>query len=209
MSSPIDDTTSIARQREEPVVITLTGPLTQQAVARLGALIVDGPPTKTVIVDVSDISDFDSAGTAALLALQELAGSGRVLVVGVREAAARLLAIEDLLPTPTPATAAEAGAAARPQLMPGLMMVTPSEGATAAVLHQTLTAALDRGISIVVADLGGYPSMVAEALGAVQMAGRRAEHQGQELVLVNVSPTVAAGLAALGLGTTTHIAGPR
>ena len=207
MSSPIEHTTSIARQREEPVVITLAGPLTQQAVARLGALIVDGPPTKTVIVDVSDISDFDSGGTAALLALQELAGSSRVLVVGVREAAARLLAIEDLLPKPPGVD--DDSAPARRQLMPGLMMVTPDATAGAEALRQTLTTALDRGISIVVTDLAALTTMAADALGAVEAAARMAEEHGQELVLINVSASVATQLAALDLGSTTHVAGPR
>ena len=207
MSSPIEHTTSIARQREEPVVITLAGPLTQQAVTRLGALIVDGPPTKTVIVDVSDISDFDSGGTAALLALQELAGSHRVLVVGVREAAARLLAIDDLLPTP--AGEDDESAPARRQLMPGLMMVTPDATAGADALRQTLTTALDRGISIVVTDLATYSTMTADTLRALEAAARMAEEHGQELVLLNVSPHLATQLAALDLGSTTHVAGPR
>lgn len=206
MSSPIDDTRAIARQREEPVVITLAGPLTQRAVARLGAVIADGPPTKTVIIDVSDISDFDSAGTAALLALQELAGS-HVLVVGVREAAARLLAIEDLLSTP--AGAGDAASAAHRKPMPGLMVVTPDGTAGTDALAQKLTAALDRGISIVVVDLADCASMSSGILPAIQVAARKAERQGQELVLLNVAAPLAGDLSAIELGSTTHIARPR
>jgi anti-anti-sigma regulatory factor len=200
MAAPIDRTTSVARQRDEPAVITLTGPLTRQAVSRLGTLIAGGPPTKTVIVDVSDISDFDSDGTSGLLALQELAGTDRVVVVGVREAAARLLAIDDLLPAP---------AAAGQPLMPGLMMVTADVTAPADVLGATLTAAVERGISIVVVDLAGCPTIRADVVAVLVSAGRHAERRGQELVLVNVSPAAAAVLDGAPLASTTHVAKPR
>jgi anti-anti-sigma regulatory factor len=211
MSSPIDDTAQVARQREEPAIITLTGPLTQQAVSRLGALIAGGTPSRTVIVDVSDISDFDSRGTSALLALQELAGADRVVVVGVREAAARLLAIDDLLPAPAAEATStdDTSSSGRPRLMPGLMMVSPDDAATAEALEATLDAGLDRGISIVVADIAGYPTMPADVVQALVSAGHKAERRGQELVLVNASPAAATALAGANLGSTTHIAKPR
>jgi anti-anti-sigma regulatory factor len=166
---------------------------------------------------VSDISDFDSSGTSALLALQELAGTDRVVVVGVREAAARLLAIDDLLPSPV-ADTGNAGdtenadhppASARRRLMPGLMMVSPDDAATAEALEATLNAALDRGISIVVADVAGYPTMPADVVLALASVGRKAERGGQELVLVNASSAAAAALAGAKLGSTTHVAEPR
>jgi len=88
-------------------------------------------------------------------------------------------------------------------------MVTPDASAGAEALRQTLTAALDRGISIVVTDLAALTTMAADALGAVEAAARMAEEHGQELVLINVSASVATQLAALDLGSTTHVAGPR
>src|SRR5438270_13810536 len=128
MTSPGDTGFMPPQPRAEPLVLSVTEPLTQRSVASLGEMIDHTPPARTVIIDVTGISDFDSFGTSALLALQERVGPRRLVVVGIKQAAERLVAADDLQPD----DGDDERGHRRP--VPGIVVVTPTATTTSADL---------------------------------------------------------------------------
>ena len=208
MPPPNDGTPRIARPRDEPTVITLTEPLNGRAVSRLGGLLSGVLRTGTVIVDVSEVPQFDTQGTSGLLALQELVGADRLVVVGVREAAARLLGLEDLLVERVAPSVGRRGSSGPSRVMPGLLTLVPEATSTTA-LRSALAAALDRDILIVVVDLASCLTPSADTVDVLSGAGQRAAARGQELVFLNVPEPLASALRAQGLPPTTHLVSAR
>ena len=207
MPDPHDEHVRIARQRGEPFILTLDGPLTQRAVQQMRDLTRGVPPTRPVIIDVTTISGFDSDGTTELQALQDELGTSRVLVVGFRQAAARLLAlVADLADPPI---SDDSAATSRLLPTPGMLFVEIKSGASASALDSALKSAIARDIAIVVVDLAAVtiPSIV--VLDAIRSASRAAASRGHELVLVNVTQELALLLDRVGLAVTTYLAASR
>jgi anti-anti-sigma regulatory factor len=189
------DTTSIASQRQEPIVLTLTEPLTRAVVTRLRSVVRGVSRGRPIIVDVTATPAFDSDGTAELLALQEEMGPRRLVIVGMRQAAARILDVPDLV-------------ADRPSAgpIPGLILIDVRPQRPVATLRSALRAAVSRHITIVIVDMAEVSEISRELVEVIETASHDAAHQGLELVVANVSPVVAAVLAAADLAPSTYVA---
>lgn len=195
MPSSPRDTTSIASQRQEPIVLTLTDPLTRPVVNRLHSVIRGVSGRRPIIVDVTATPAFDSDGTADLLTLQEELGSRRLVVVGMRQAAARILEVPDLLSDES-----------APRPMPGLILIEAKPQRPVATLRSALRAAISRQIAIVIVDMSAVGTVYAELIDVLESTSQAAASQGLELVLANVAAPVAAALAHADLAPSTYVA---
>ena len=201
-----DATLHLARQRGEPVILTLES-LTQRAVDRMRVMLQGVPPERPVIVDVTTIAGFDSQGTSALQDLQEEAGEGRLLVVGFRQAAARLFELNAILTEPTQDEADAATLRVLPT--PGMVFVDIKSAKSRQALDSSLRSAIARDIAIVVVDLESVTIASIDVLLAVTSASHAAAAQGHELVLINVAEDLASLLDRVGLAATTYLAAAR
>src|SRR4051812_46427469 len=187
----------------DPLVLTITEPLTRatadELVSRVGRLAAGNP----VVVDVTGISDFDSTGAAAIVGLQETLGPERLTIVGFRQATARLIGD----PTDDDAALPEQHAEWVVRRMRAIVVVHPSgdDGVTTDNLEPAVTAALAEESGIVVVDLRGA-ALTARGVQTVAFASSAAALRGQELLVVNVDATAAARLRHAGLSATTYVA---
>ena len=188
-------TTSSAAQQREPVVLTLTEPLTRAAVTRLRSVVRGVSGGRPVVVDVTTTPAFDSDGTADLLALQEEVGSRRLVVVGMRQAAARILEVPELL-----------GGEVSSRPTPGLILIEAKPHRQVATLRSALRAAVSRHITIVIVDLSAVTDIDPEFVEVIEETSHAAAGEGLELVLANAWPSVAAALAAADLAATSYVA---
>ena len=212
MPDPHDDRVPIARQRGEPVVVTLDESLTQHSMQRLRTLIRDVSGTRPVIIDLTTIPGFDSQGTTDLLALQDELGTERVAVVGLRQAAARLFGLAAMAAdTQTEDTQTDDHVAASSRVLPtpGMVFLESKSAASPQLLNSTLQAAIARDIAIVIVDLESVAVASIEVLAAIRSASLAAAMHGQELVLVNVGDELARLLNRVGLAATTYLAATR
>jgi anti-anti-sigma regulatory factor len=200
MTSPHGGSFTTGQSDAEPLVVALTEPLSQRSVAGLAEVVAAIPQQRTVIADITAITDFDSQGTAALLALQDRIGRHRFVVVGIREAVARLLSVDDLVQG-----ADETHDAADQAPTPGLVMVTPGATASTAALFDQMSAAIDKGVSIVVVDMAATRAPTRDVLGVLWQIGQTAALRRQHLVLLHVAEAVAVPLREMGLAPTTHV----
>ena len=201
-----DTSLRVARQRHEPVVLTLES-LTQRAVDRMRTMLQGIPPERPVIIDVTTLAGFDSQGTSALQDLQDEAGEGRLLVVGFRQAAARLFELNAILTEPTKDDDGEATLRVLPT--PGMVFVDIKSATSRQALDSLLRSAIARDIAIVVVDLESVTIASIDVLLAVTAASHAAAAQGHELVLINVADDLASLLDRVGLAATTYLAAAR
>lgn len=192
-TSPHDSTSSTTQQRE-PVVLTLTEPLTRAVVTRLRSVVRGVSGGRPVVVDVTTTPAFDSDGTGDLLALQEEMGARRLVVVGMRQAAARILDVPELL----------GAESSRPT--PGLILIEAKPRRPVATMRSALRAAVSRHITIVIVDMSAITTIEPELVTVIEETSQAAAVEGLELVLANVWPSVAEPLLAGDLAATTYVA---
>src|SRR4051812_5107632 len=192
-----------ARSREA-VIMAVTQPLTRQTAQELARRVESVDRETSVVIDLTAIPGFDSEGADALLALQAARGADRVSIVGLRQATARLVGPD----APAPVTSAPTGAWALRRLR-NLVVVQPLDATASTPAHLSdavATASSDTTAAIIVVDLRGLAVLPAEVVEAIAFASSTAALRGQELLVVNVTASVAETLRVAGLSATTYVA---
>lgn len=190
-----------------PVVMAVTSPLNQQTARELAAEVERVTDDAPVVIDLTGIPSFDSEGTAALLRLQESSRSGRLSIVGLRQATARLLGdveADDEAPISAPGPG-DAGWAVR-RLRNLVVVQAASDVASTDALEPPLVEAMQSTAAIVVVDLRGVEELTGRGLEAITFASSTAALRGQELLVVNVDADAADALRTAGLSATTYVA---
>jgi len=181
------------------VVDALDARTAEQIAADVRAL-----PRQRVVIDLTAIPAFDSNGAGRLFELQEELGSKRVAIVGMRQAATRMLGDSAGEP-PRPETALIG--AWRVQRSHDVAIVAPAS--PAALVDSTLGAALRAALrydtAIVVLDLDFLTVHEPSLVDAIETASVSAADSGQELV-VKARPVAARILRMASLGATTYVA---
>lgn len=192
----------------EPVVLTVTRPLTHETAADVAAQVRRVPEPTPVVVDLTGIPAFDTDGAGALLGLQDAVGVGRLSIVGFRQAVARIVGETDVPAASVQAASVAASPGWSIRRLRNLAVVHGAEDAllSAESLEPFLTAALHEDVGIVVADLRPVGELTPEAVQVVAFASSQAALRGQELLVVNVSAEAAEQLRRAGLSATTFIA---
>jgi len=203
MPEPPHKRIPVARQRGEPVVITLNESLTRRAVQRLQSVIRGVSPERTIIIDLASVPGFDSQGVDDLHAVQDEVGANRLVVVGLRQAAARLFGIASGFGD-AKAQALDPSAPS-PGPTPGMVLVELRPGSPGHALTSALQSAIAKDIAIVIVDLASVTASM-EVLGAIASASRASAENGQELVFVNVAPEMMQLLGRMDLAATTYLA---
>jgi anti-anti-sigma regulatory factor len=190
---------------DDTVVLTVTETLTRRSARRVSDAVRLLPrPKPSVVIDLTAIPGFDSDGVTELLELRDGVGADRIVIVGFREAATRLLGTVELA---AEATVGDPNRGAkRLRRMPGVAMLTADPSESPAQLRVSLDAAVAEDAAIVIVDLAGFSTLSAEAIDAIAYASSRAAMGGQEMVLLNVSEQAAASLRRAALAATTYIA---
>jgi anti-anti-sigma regulatory factor len=184
-----------------PVVLAVTEPLTDAAAERLTGEVGRLERGTPVIIDLTAIPSFDSDGAARLIGLQDRLGAGRLTIVGLRQATARLTG--SLVPSPRPAMSTSGWTVRR---MRNLAVVqAAAAGADPDAVEAALTEAIEQDVAIVVCDVRGTVLSDAAA-AALAFASSAAAVRGQELLVVNVGAADIDRLRGLGLSATTYVA---
>jgi anti-anti-sigma regulatory factor len=188
----------------DPFVLAVTQPVTATTAPRLVERISRIAASSPVVVDLTAIPSFDSVGTAALADLQDSMEAGRVTLVGLRQATARLLGSDDapsLVRTPTDGSRW----VLRRLRAIAVVQTTADEPVPLDGVEPLLRSALDEEVGIVVLDLRNATLEPAD-LHLVTNASSEAAVRGQELLVVNVDPETAERLRESGLSSTTYVA---
>lgn len=193
----------------DPVVLTITYPLTHQSAEEIAAQVGRIPAATPVVVDLTAIPSFDSDGANVLLALQESMGASRLSIVGFRQAVTRLVGSDDISverAVADPAGGSDTGW--RIRRLRNLAVVQAADGVTVSpdAIEQSLTAAIAEDVAIVVLDLRPVLALTPEAVSAVAFGSSSAALRGQELLVVNVTAEVGEQLRRAGLSATTFVA---
>lgn len=192
-----------------PVVMAVTSPLNQQTARELAAEVERVTDDAPVVIDLTGIPSFDSEGTAALLRLQESSRSGRLSIVGLRQATARLLGdveVDAEAPISASAPAPGDGGWAVRRLRNLVVVQAASDVASTDALEPPLVEAMQSTAAIVVVDLRGVEELTGRGLEAITFASSTAALRGQELLVVNVDADAADTLRTAGLSATTYVA---
>lgn len=193
----------------DPVVLTVTYPLTHQTAEELAAQVGRIPPATPVVVDLTAIPSFDTDGADMLLGLQDSVGADRLSIVGFRQAVSRLVGGDDLaVDSPVIGASGADGDGWRLRRLRNLAVVQAAEGVTVstAALEQAVTAAIAEDVAIVVLDLRPVLTLTAESVQIIAFASSSAALRGQELLVVNVSAEAGEQLRRAGLSATTFVA---
>lgn len=193
-------------RRRESTVLAITEPVTRDTAAGLVARVGRMASTSPVVIDLTDIPEFDSEGAAAIVGLQEKLGPGRLTVVGFRQATARLVGADELEPPPAPPeTLSGASWIVRRLRAIAVVQTADDRPVTTDDLEPALTAALGQDVQIVVVDLRGA-RLTRIGLQAIAFASSTAAVNGQELLVVNVDGDTGERLRRAGLSGTTFVA---
>jgi anti-anti-sigma regulatory factor len=186
-------------------VLTVTEPVTRETatelVARVDRLVTSSP----VVVDLTAIPDFDTDGAAALVGLQESYGPERVTIVGLRQATARLVGIDDLVVAHAPEQRTESGWVVRQLRAIAVVQTIDDKQRATDDLEPLLDQAIATGAAIVVVDLRSA-RLTRSGLEAIAFASSSAALSGQELLVVNVDAGMGERLRHVGLSSTTYVA---
>lgn len=192
----------------DPVVLTITRSLDLDAAMSVAAQVERLPAQAPVVIDLTAIPSFDTDGAELLLGLQDRVGAGRLMIVGFRQAAARLVGSSDeTVATTTPAAPPSSGWAIR--RLRNLAVVAPEDDNIVVDtdhLEPVLARALAEEVAILVVDLRYAPVLTSDGLHAITFASSSAAVRGQELLVVNVTPEIAETLRRSGLSATTYVA---
>jgi anti-anti-sigma regulatory factor len=193
----------------DPVVLTVTYPLTHQTAEELAAQVGRIPAATPVVVDLTAIPSFDTDGADMLLGLQDSIGADRLSIVGFRQAVSRLVGGDDLaVESPVIGASGADDDGWRLRRLRNLAVVQAAEGVTVstAALEQAVTAAIAEDVAIVVLDLRPVLTLTAESVQIIAFASSSAALRGQELLVVNVSAEAGEQLRRAGLSATTFVA---
>lgn len=193
----------------DPVVLTVTYPLTHQTAEELAAQVGRIPAATPVVVDLTAIPSFDTDGADMLLGLQDSVGADRLSIVGFRQAVSRLVGGDDLaVESPVIGASGANDDGWRLRRLRNLAVVQAAEGVTVstAALEQAVTAAIAEDVAIVVLDLRPVLTLTAESVQIIAFASSSAALRGQELLVVNVSAEAGEQLRRAGLSATTFVA---
>lgn len=199
-----------ARHASAPdaVVVSVTTPLTRETALEVGRQVDRISRETEVVIDLTAIPAFDTDGADALLALQAAHSSGRVSIVGFRQATARLVGQEASPAVPeSPAAPSLEGWVIR--RLRNLVVVQPEDESAPGPegLEATVAAATtDLDAAIFVLDLRGVPQLPPAAVDAIAFASSTAALRGQELLVVNAGAQHVDALRATGLSATTFVA---
>ena len=196
--------TPAARERQ-PLVLTVTDPVTRATAAELVARVDRIASTDRVVIDLTAIPDFDTEGASALVGLQESYGPQRVTIVGLRQATARLVGVDEIADVQASAQRVEAGWVVRRLRAISVVQVAGGRPSTTDDLEPLLDEALATGASIVVVDLRGA-EITRPGMQAIAFASSTAAVNGQELLVVNVDASTGERLRRAGLSATTFVA---
>lgn len=185
-------------------MLTVTDPVTRQTASELIARVNRIASSERVVIDLTAIPDFDSEGAAALAGLQESYGPERVTIVGLRQATARLVGIDELTLAHTPQQRDASGWVVR-RLRAISVVQAVDERTTTDDLEPVLDQAIATGAGIVVVDLRNA-GLTQAGLQAIAFASSRAALNGQELLVVNVDAGTSEKLRTAGLSATTYVA---
>ena len=187
----------------EPLVILMTESLSLSTVRDVEQRVRDLTESRRVVIDVTAVPAFDSEGTAALLTLQRDVGDDRLVVIGLREASARLVGTAGVAATGPPLVLSDS---IRLRKLPGLVMLTSDSVPAVEALRDAISVAIAEDVAIVVVDMSPMTSPPAGVVDVLRTASSQAAAHGQELVLVNVSEEAAMSLRSAGLAPTTYLA---
>lgn len=193
-----------SRVAVDPVVLSVTSPLTRQTAVDLARRLERLEPSAPVVIDLTAIPSFDSDGAAELMHLQESHRDRSLSIVGFRQATARLVgAIDD---EQAPRLRTESGWTRRN--LRNLVVVQPLDEHAVSVdgLEAALSAATATRSAIVVVDLRGVENLDLATVDVIAFASSTAAIQGQEMLVVNVSQPVSEALRGAGLSATTYVA---
>jgi anti-anti-sigma regulatory factor len=193
-----------ARERQ-PLVLTVTDPVTRDTAPELVARVGRIASTDRVVIDLTAIPDFDSEGAAALVGLQESYGPQRVTIVGLRQATARLVGIDELTVQQARERGADSGWVVRRLRAISVVQATGDARSTTDSLEPVLDEALATGAGIVVVDLRGS-ELTRPGMEAIAFASSTAAVNGQEMLVVNVDAQASERLRHAGLSATTFVA---
>lgn len=190
-------------RERQPLVLTVTDPVTRATASELIARVDRIASTDRVVIDLTAIPDFDTEGAAALVGLQEAYGPQRVTIVGLRQATARLVGIDEL--TVTPEQRVETGWTVRRLRAIAVVQAAGGRRITTDDLEPVLDEAMATGAGIVVVDLRGS-ELTRNGMEAIAFASSAAAVNGQELLVVNVDAQTGDRLRRAGLSATTYVA---
>jgi anti-anti-sigma regulatory factor len=186
-------------------VLTVTDPVTRLTAPDLVAAVDRIASSSRVVIDLTAIPEFDSDGAAALIGLQESYGPDRVTIVGLRQATARLVGIDELALAHTPEQRAGSGWAVRQLRAISVVQAIDGQQCTTDDLEPALDEAIATGAGIVVVDLRNA-ALTPVGLQAIAFASSRAALNAQELLVVNVDAISSENLRHAGLSATTYVA---
>lgn len=187
------------------MVLTVTQPVTRETADELIARVDRMATSNSVVIDLTAIPDFDTEGAAALVGLQEAYGPDRVTIVGLRQATARLVGIDDTLIAHAPEQRSGTGWVVRQMRAIAVVQTIGDTVRTTDDLEPALDQALATGAAIVVVDLRGA-SLTRTGLQAIAFASSTAALRAQELLVVNVDASMGDKLRRAGLSATTYVA---
>jgi anti-anti-sigma regulatory factor len=186
-----------------PEVIPVRDQVTRATVPEIVARVERAATTGDVVVDLTGISGFDTDGAAELMRVQEAYTAGRVTLVGLRQATARLIGT-DAVAAPPEQRSWEPWVLRRLRAI----VVVQSDGDGAAStddLEPILTSAMEEEVGIVVVDLR-YAILTTAGVDVIAFASSTAALRGQELLIVNADAEAAERLRRAGLSATTYVA---
>ena len=193
------------REREaQPLVLTVTEPVTRDTAPEIVARVGRMANTSRVVIDLTAIPDFDTDGAAAIVGLQESYGPDRVTVVGLRQATARIVGIDEVILT-APEQRPESGWVIRKLRAISVVQGADDQPVSTDDLEPVLDSALSASNGIVVVDLRGA-RLTPAGLQAIAFASSSAALNGQELLVVNVDAATGDKLRHAGLSGTTYVA---
>jgi anti-anti-sigma regulatory factor len=199
----------------------VSGYLDPRAVDRLRGVVRSAP---AVVVDVSEVDGFNSAGLGALLALQAERGGDRLVVVGLEQATARLLGLEAAGEAPSAARLIDlsahavepAGPAAAAAELPGqatlsvlneVAVLQPRAGSmSVAELGRTVREGATYAVGTFVIDLVDAGDLSPAACWELVEAAADARHGGRRVLFVNASVNSARLLESAGLPDRVYVA---
>jgi anti-anti-sigma regulatory factor len=192
-------------RERHPLILTVTEPVTRDTATELIARVDRMASSSPVVIDLTAIPDFDSEGAAALVGLQESYGPDRVTIVGMRQAAARLIGFDDLMTAYAPAQRDATGWVVREMRAIAVVQTVDDRERTTDDLEPALEQAIATGAAIVVVDLR-TAQLTRAGLQAIAFASSSVALSGQELLVVNVDAKMGERLRHAGLSSTTYVA---
>jgi anti-anti-sigma regulatory factor len=164
------------------------------------ALDVSASDSAEVVIDLSAIAEWDSAGATAMAELAD-GSDGRVRVRGLEEATDRMLGVG----TSAPQSAAVPATIDVTRLN-AVVVLRPAGGPIPTLALEAALRRLDRTVRTVVLDLAAVPTLTAGDIESLAFASSAAVLRRQELMIVNVAAGSAELLRRAGLSGHTWVA---